>query len=464
MFEGSILKAVVSVVLSVFTVLSFTLGSTAGFTSGDPIVAERRNYVYQNKPLLIGGYNFNPANANRTQVEYVADCDIDFLITSVNEPLLNLCDEYNIGVIAKSYNASAMYYKTYGNTSWFNISPQTYKDHPCLWGDDLIDEPTSEEFETLSAMVNHYYANTTGKIPLINLFPIYANSEQLGNSAEIPILRRVLLLNSHDSTDDHVDRYKRHVSDYINTIDTDYISVDIYPLEQGKTASGQVVIKTNPRWLRNLDILAEACRATNRDLWVITQAAGNTVGENGSMRYCDTPEDIRWQAYVSLCFGTKAIIHACYNSGWWDTDSHLIDATGNRTDTYYAAQTVNRELKAIAEIYGEYTNQGAFLVNGFSAAGTQGGYLLPINDAYKPEVKSKSPLLIGCFTKESTEEQAFTVVNMIEPEKNKSACAQLCFDKERDITVYRNGIPSTVRSKTLTIELESREGVFVTVK
>lgn len=455
-----ITKTLSSILALMFSV-SFSLGTAVGFTDGAPINATRRQYDFDNSGLLIGGYNFSMANANETQVGYIEDCGIDFIISGANDTYLDLCAAHGIGVIAKGYNASPMYYKTYGNTSWHSISPSTYRDHPALWGDDMIDEPTSAEFATLQSFSAHYYANTQGKIALINLFPIYANSEQLGNEADIPPVRQALPFLFGDAANSSVDRYKRHVSDYINTIDTDYISVDIYPLGQ-ETVAGETVKTTNGLWLRNLDILAEACRATDRDLWVITQAAGNT-GEGGGMRYCDTPADIRWQAFVTLSFGAKAIIHACYNTGWWDTDSHLIDAAGNRTDTYYAAQTVNNELREFADIYGDYSCRGAFLNKAILAAGTDTGYLLPVDKKYKPGVESNAPLLIGCFEANDSAGAAFTVVNMYEPGLNLPAKATLDFGADKTITVYQKGIATVTTAGEVTLNLESGEGVFVTV-
>lgn len=443
--------------------VSFFLGSAVGYTDGTPIQATRQDYCFDNSGILIGGYCFDLKNANSAQVGYIKEAGIDFMISSVNETFLNLCDEYGVGVIAKNYNASSMYYMTYGNTSWYNITPETYKDHPCLWGDDLIDEPTSQEFETLNAMAAHYLANTQGKLPYINLFPIYANSEQLGNEPDIPFYRKALSFGLGDSADEHVDMYKRHVSDYINAIDTDYISVDIYPLGCENNALGRQKT-TNELWLRNLDILAEACRATGRDLWVITQAAGNEINDGGGMRYCDTPEDIRWQAYVSLSFGAKAIIHACYNSGWWDSESHLIDQNGNRTDTYYAVQAVNTEIKAISDAYARYDNQGAYLVNRLRAAGTKTGYLLPVDEALKPSVQCSNPLLIGCFTEKQGEGKAYTVVNMTEPQLNKTVSATLSFDGASRITVYKTGVATVYDAANVDLELASGEGVFITVE
>ena len=458
-----IFKRITALLMAIVASVTATLGTTIGFTGGDVIMATRQDYCYDNDRLLIGGYNYDLSFSDAEHVTYVKDAGIDFLIAGVNQTFLDLCAQNDIGVIAKSYNAPAMYWDATGSEAWHNISPATYKDHPALWGDDMIDEPTAAGFAALGTATEHYYANTTGKLPLINLFPIYANSEQLGNSPEIPLYKQILLPFT-DFSDVSIDRYKRHVSDYINNIDTDYISVDIYPLGAKMDALGKRVLTTNEYWLRNLDILAEACRETGRDLWVITQAAGNEKVDGGKMRYCDTPEDIRWQAHVSLAFGTKAIIHACYSSGWWDRDSHLIDAAGNRTDTYYAVQTVDNELKAFAGVYGAYDNLGAYLHKSAAAAGAKYGFLMPVDESAKPLVKSISPLLVGCFAGKDGNSKAYSVVNMNEPQTGRGATATLTFDQAGKITVYQKGVATVVRANTCTLNLDNREGVFITVE
>lgn len=458
-----IFRRITAFFMALVAMVTIPLGTTLGVTEGDPIMATRQNYCYDNDKLLIGGYNYDLSHTDAAHVAYVKEAGIDFLITGVNDTFLDLCADNEIGVIAKSRNAPAMYWDASNSAAWYDITPGTYKDHPALWGDDMIDEPTAAGFATLGAAANHYYANTTGKITLINLFPIYANAEQLGNSPEIAPYKKVLLPFS-DFSDASIDKYKRHVSDYINNIDTDYISVDIYPLGVKTDVLGNRVLTTNEYWLRNLDILAEACRETDRDLWVITQAAGNEIDEKGGMRYCDTPADIRWQAYVSLAFGTKAIIHACYDSGWWDRASHLIDAAGNRTDTYYAVQTVDNELKAFADIYGGYNNLGAYLHNGRDAAGAKYGFLMPVDAGAKPVVTSKSPLLIGCFDGKDGNSAGYTVVNMNEPQSGLGAAATLTFDGATKLTVYQKGIATIINANTCTLNLENREGVFITVE
>ncbi len=470
-----IFRRIAAIILVVIAALGFNFSASQLSADGAKATTER-DYCFDDDRLLIGGYNFDMSHADEAHVGYVKEAGIDFLITGVNEDFLNLCDEKGIGVIAAGYNVPSLYYE--GDTSsWYTISPDTYKDHACLWGDDLIDEPVASMFPELGRVTDYYYAHTEGKLPYINLFPNYANEEQLGTTNNNIIFSKLLdpfimnenyvlsmnkkefslfgsLAEKFAKTRDYVDpstaRYVDHVEQYINNIDVDYISVDYYPLNNND--------ETTAIWLRNLDILAQACKKTGKKLWVITQAAGLQEGP----RYCDTPEDIRWQVYTSLAFGTRAIIHACYDSGWWDRDSHMINANGERTDTYYAVQKVNAEIAPFAGIYADYDYIGTFLENPYLAAGTSSGYLTPMDEDAGCEIKSESPILVGCFKGEQG--RAFSIVNMHETGNDESAHFVAEFDGATEITYYRKGISHTVSGDTLGLTLENEEGIYVTVR
>ena len=452
----SIFRRCLTLLMSVILIMPASLGSVVGFTQGTPIRAKRQNYSFDNSRLLIGGYNMN--HRQEKYVKYAKDADFDFFITGTDEPFLDLCDRYGIGVIAKNYKLPTFYYEVKNPSQWLTLMPGDIQNtHASVWGNDLIDEPTSAEFERLSEIVKTYYMSMPNKLPLINLFPIYANEEQLGNSADISVLNKVLFLN-RDVTNPYVDKYRRHVSDYINKIDTDYISVDIYPL--GIEANGEK--STRVLWLRNLDILAEACRATGRDLWVITQATGEAAKEGSYARPCDTA-DIRWQSYVTVAFGAKAIIHACYDGGWWDSSTHLINPAGERTETYYSVKQVNSELKAFAGVYGNYESKGAYLLNKRSCAGVlDDAYLTPV-ETKKPQLNSCDPLLVGCFDLKDGDGKAYTVVNMSEPQLDTDAAFTLNIPSGKTAVVYRKGAAESYPSGKLALTLESCEGVFITV-
>ncbi len=157
-----------------------------------------------------------------------------------------MCDKYGLGVIATGYTKNAPYVywsaseETFGK--WSLITNDTYNyTHPSLWGDNLIDEPTAAVFPYISKACNSYYYNVNGKLPFVNLFPIYANDEQLGNTCTLDETAASVFWR-HDDMNERINSYKQHVSDYINTIDTDYICVDIYPLDRQVKKDGTVTL------------------------------------------------------------------------------------------------------------------------------------------------------------------------------------------------------------------------------
>lgn len=465
-----ILRSIISAVIALCVSGLSYMGTTIGFTDGEAITANQKDYRFDDDRLLIGGYCFDMSDKNDVLVDYAKQAGLDFVVTGgVNESFLDSCDDRGLGAIVSGYcdNTPSLYFSVPDDKiqAWLSLTKGNYgEEHPCIWGDNLIDEPSSEVFGNLAQITSHYDEINPDKIAYINLFPIYAGEEQLMETSSIAT--QLTPLSGIDFMNIPVDRYKQYISDYINTIDTDYICVDIYPLQYKVNEDGTTEKNTFGLWLRNLDIISEACRKTNRDLWVITQAAGNTpnAGDKYINRHCDTPEDIRWQAYTSLAFGTKAIIHGCYYGGWWDSNSHMIDSKGERTDTYYAVQKVDNELAAFADIYGDYECQGAYMYNSILSAGNETKYLMPVDEKYMPTVVTSSPILSGCFTQIDGQGSAFVFVNMWEPETGKNASGIVKFDGAKEITVYRNGVSKTIKGDTLNLSLDNCEGIFVTVK
>lgn len=438
------IRRVVAFLTALIVTFSCGAASVIGATDAEPIRAAAHTYTFDRDKLLLGAYCFHKHNNYETLREWFKEAGLNFAVSTWGQQLteddLNWLDENGLGIFAP-------------NTAYYRGM-----DRSCIWGIDYRDEPNTADFESLAKGVSELYAENEHRFPLINLFPMYASSEQLGETSDVPL---ALGNSPFDAFNTHSIAYRKHVSNYIGTIDSDIVSVDIYPLHVNEETGEK---ETYAYWLRNLDILAEACRETDRDLWVVTQAAGNTEGEKGSMRHCDTPEDQRWQNYVSLAFGAKAIIYACYYQGWWDQASHMIDNSGQRTPTYYAVQQVNDELSAFSDIYGKYKNRGAVVYNRLNTdcAGAKLG-LVNTDRRFKPEVRSSDPILCGYFTEKNGNGSAYVFTNMYEPQTGKDATFTAIFPRAKHITVYQKGKATQVYGSSVHLTLENREGVFVTV-
>ena len=92
--------------------------------------------------------------------------------------------------------------------------------------------------------------------------------------------------------------------------------------------------------------MAEACRKTGKDLWIVLQ-----VNSFDPEKWI-TENQLRFQAYSAMAFGARTILWACYTAGWWH--NHVLDKDGEKTSQYQRLQRVNREIRTLAEDYMRY--------------------------------------------------------------------------------------------------------------
>jgi len=455
-------RNIISILSAIVFALTGVGESVLCYTAGEPIQATRRDYCFDNSGLIIGGYY-----STKDELKYCNDAGIEFIIASgVNKDYLDTAYRYGVGVIASNYNLPYCYadMTDSATAAYVNAQLSAYRDHPALWGDNVIDEPNAPSYDNIAKACEAYYKQHPEKIPYVNLFPMYASDEQLGEYSTLSPLASILTPFSDQFSTDTI-QYKMYTSDYINKIDTDYICMDYYPYSYKTNTLGKATKTTSGAWLRNLDILAEACRETNRDLWIITQASGLTKDglDKDDVRWCDEVSDISQQVYASLAFGSKAIIHALYGSqGWWDTDSHMIGSDGKPTDTYYAVSEVDSYLADFADVYGNYAYTSTYLINSSRVAGYRHGRLACEIISEEGNIKSSNGLLVGTFTGKN-DSKAYIVTNMEELAKEKTAEFKFEVPEGKVATVYANG---NVINKVSSFEmsLEPGAGAYITVK
>ncbi|MCL2507547.1 MAG: hypothetical protein FWF05_00075 [Oscillospiraceae bacterium] len=451
------LRYAAAFLLAPVVLLTGSSASVMQLYGGEAMTATRRDYIFDNDRLLLGAWNNGLSEDYGALPVLAREAGLDFLVSVANDDFLDLCGAAGIGVIAAGYNeipSSFMSFTEEIKAQWLALTPETHKTHPALWGDNVVDEPFTRHMPNIGEAISHYHSLDSRRMPYINLLPMHDEDD-----SKIPLWKKIFLfLTTH--SDGRFDSYRQHVGAYIKYVDTDYICTDIYPYH---------VEKTSDTWLNNLDILAEACRDTGRDLWVITQAAGNVTAvypeQGNSQRWADQKCHHMQQGYASMAFGAKAIIYACFQDGWWDPDSHMITAGGEPTDTYYAVRAANAEFAPFADIYGGYEWRGAYLVNPIRMAGNR--YPALSNGLPKKgrlPVSSKDGLVIGCFDKREGSGKAYVVVNMNELLEQKAALCTLTFPVCKKVTVYGGGeIEEYENGGKVTLALGPGDGKFITV-
>ncbi|MHC1694401.1 MAG: hypothetical protein AB9835_03825 [Eubacteriales bacterium] len=412
----------------------------------------------QREKLLIGAFGYyGDVLCNDDKFKDLMDFGADFIVATQSEgALLELCEKHGMPVIINGRipswwggdgeNAGKYHEK---------VSPSMVAEYldklkvgETVLGDYIVDEPNSKDFVHINEVMkaySNYYGGT--KIPFVNLYPNYASIPQNTDEEAISQLG--------NST------YLEHIEQYDREIDNDYICFDFYPF------TGRPYYT----FLQNLDEVGDVCRKSGRDMWVIIQT-GAWRAEELLLEF-----QIRWQSYLSLAYGTKIIVHACYRKHWWDDKTSCVDSEGNKNITYYYAQNVNKELHALSDIFMGYSYLGAYAAGDMDA--TDKDTAVQLNDQnirnaqrgdFKGfdgvEVTADGGVLTGCF-ENANKDKALLLVNCKNPRDIWARItAQIKLQPGQKVAAYIKGQPHEMTADEkgiLTLQMASGEGIFLTI-
>lgn len=186
------------------------------------------------------------------------------------------------------------------------------KDHPAVYGYLLRDEPSAAMFPGLGAVAAAVKEFHPGAWPYINLFPNYAEPDQLG-------------------TPD----YESHIKAFVEACKPTALSYDHYALfEGGGLREG---------YFANLESMRKAGLEHNLPFW-------NIVLTSAHFNYRETTDaDVRFQVYSSLAYGARGIAYFTYfTPNWGNYRLGPIDQFGNETPTWGKLRTVNLQVAKLA--------------------------------------------------------------------------------------------------------------------
>ena len=297
--------------------------------------------------ILTGVYCFY--TQNEQGVQWAKEAGIDIIIGApYNTAFLDLLQKYEMGAFL-SYLPS--WWGDGGQrggqmassipSGAYNSYAESFVDHPAIWAMDVGDEPSALDFPHYGILIDEAKELFPNQLIFLNLYPNYANQQQQGTPT-----------------------YEEHIQIYSDNVNTDYISWDFYnilirsPRLNKNTSNGRNLI--NGQMLihvENLRIVADICRKTNRDVWTVIQAGANSDKNSDSQTtHFITEDQALLQIYTGLTFGTKAFYWACWQDGWNDPNTNMVNSAGERTESYYSVQTANAKLKELSPVYMKYTN------------------------------------------------------------------------------------------------------------
>lgn len=247
------------------------------------------------------------------------------------------------------------------------------KGHPGTYAYYLCDEPNAAAFKHIAKVVSYLRKKDPGHAAIVNLYPTYANSDQLGTTT-----------------------YEEHLQRFAATVKPNLFSYDHYPF--AGVGSSQ--------YFWNLALVREASLQAGVPFNNIFQASEFYL-ENWAT---PTEGQIRWQTYTSLAYGAQGICHFVYNCRNCKKSAFFKDRPESEQPLpiYWATSRINKDFVAIAKELQPLKSLAVYHTGPLPA----GGVAMPAGSPFALTSQSARGCLLGCFGKTGKRISHILVVNL----------------------------------------------------
>jgi hypothetical protein len=273
---------------------------------------------------------------------------------------------------------------------------QRVKKHPALEAYHLTDEPGSGAFPGLGKLVAYLRERDPAHYAYINLYPTYANEQQLGVSADAAERAKVGYPTDFagvDTSDKTVLRYREHVKQFIEIVKPDLISYDHYHFlktePDGKLSDGK-------QYFLNLGLIRLAALEANKPFLNIIQA--NTIEKHWRL---PNGNELRWLVCTTMAYGGRGISYFTY---WGPPAYNGLYVDGKPMPLLKDVVALNQELAAFGPALMELDSLGAYQTTPLP----YGAEAIPTNCPV--QMAGAGEFVLGVFGK-SGQPTAFMIVN-----------------------------------------------------
>jgi hypothetical protein len=186
--------------------------------------------------------------------------------------------------------------------------------HPAMYCYFITDEPSAKAFPAFGKLLAYLRERDPTHMAYINLFPTYANNEQLG------------------TTGDQVTAYREHLRQFVDVVQPKLLSYDHYQFATHGDIDG---------YFLNLSMIRQSAQDAGIPFLNIVQACSWDPA-----RRVPTGNEMRYLLYTSLAYGAQGISYYVYCC-----QGHvggIARADGTPTELYQALSPLNREFVAVA--------------------------------------------------------------------------------------------------------------------
>ena len=321
----------------------------------------------------------------------------------------------------------------------------------------LLDEPDAKLAKTFGAIQNYVWEKDPDFFFFTCMFPVYGRVSSFSNNI----------------TDDKEAAYTEYIEAYAK--ETGTFAYDHYPLYIDPVL-GTTLVQAD--YYQNFELVAQNAKKNKFDAGFVVQStswgAPNAEFTQRHARRTNTKADISYQVYSALAYGMKYINYYTYWEHYTQGDSgYVYDAMvmypeqngqpAVKTDTYYAVQAMNQELKKFDHVFLKFDWEGTTAVT--AEGQTKSALLSCVKDYSSPRIKSlksTDEAIVGCL-KDEKGYDGFMVVNATDPGKNLSNTVTIEFKQATSAICYINGEEQKVELKNgvYTAELSAGQGIFI---
>lgn len=382
----------------------------------------------------------------------IADCGLNMINQTNTEydsdpkgviELLKLGEKYNIGIIVKDGMVSGLHREDALSLEELDKRIQSYSSYPAFCGMYVQDE----------AGTSYYHPeleNSNGFLP--DFVPIFEKLDALGISSYFNLIGGYAV-NERET----IERYYEEAA---STLDLKYMSSTNYTWDNEGSKSN---------YLYNMDTIRYIAEKNGLPFWAY-HAAGGQWNDDGryfdSEEYYPTEGEFYWSVNTSLAYGAKGIkyfmiIQPHYFAYAESTDfdaqrNGLIGIWGNKTQWYYYAQNVNKQIDAVDSVLMNSVSKGV-IASGEEAekdfAGLRG---IMEGKSWRELENVQGNAMIGCFNYQG--KSALYVVNY---ETEYAQKITLDLVDAFNVTLIQNAEVSRVNVDSLTLDMGAGEGVLV---
>ncbi len=270
------------------------------------------------------------------------------------------------------------------------------KNHPAMEAYYLTDEPGAGAFPGLGRLVDHLRRRDPAHLAYINLFPTYANEQQLGVSANDAERARVSYPTNFAGvgTDDKtVLRYREHLKQFVEVVKPDLISYDHYHFLKLDSLGNPVDGK---QYFLNLGLIRLAAIEAGKPFLNIIQA--DTIEKSWRL---PNATELRFLVFTTLAYGGRGISYFTY---WGPEAYNGLYIDGKPAPLLGPVVDLNKEIKTFGAELMKLESQGVYHT-GFLPYGTEP---IPLSSPIK--ILSPGEFVVGLFGK-AGRPAAFMIVN-----------------------------------------------------